>query len=151
MRENERLHRTSDRHRLRGCRRRAFCARYRWNRKTYFISNFGGVVRSDFGLSHSANGTCYSAGTLASACVLLWAGRLIDRKSLTAFSLGVIGGLAIAVTVMAGAIGALGLTLAFFALRFFGQGLMTHAAMTAMAAIFSAERGRACRLRHWAM
>jgi MFS family permease len=111
--------------------------------QTYFISIFGGVIRSDFGLSHSAYGSCYSAGTLASACVLLWAGRLIDRKSLTAFSLGVIGGLALATTVMAGVTGILSLTLAFFALRFFGQGLMTHAAMTAMGRYFSAERGRA--------
>lgn len=118
----------------------SFCSSFG---QTYFISIFGGLIRSDFGLSHSAYGTCYSAGTLSSACVLLWAGRLIDRKSLTVFSLGAIGGLAIAATVMAGVTGALSLTLAFFALRFFGQGLMTHAAMTAMGRYFSVERGRA--------
>jgi MFS family permease len=118
----------------------SFCSSFG---QTYFISIFGGLIRSDFGLSHSAYGTCYSAGTLSSACVLLWAGRLIDRKSLTVFSLGVIGGLAIAATVMAGVAGALSLTFALFALRFFGQGLMTHAAMTAMGRYFSAERGRA--------
>ena len=110
--------------------------------QTYFISIFGGLIRNDFGLSHGAYGTCYSIGTLASAGVLLWAGRLVDRQSLVTFSVGAIAGLAAAAALMAGASGALTLTLAFFLLRFFGQGL-THAAMTAMGRYFSAERGRA--------
>jgi sugar phosphate permease len=48
-----------------------------------------------------------------------------------------------AAALTAGASGALILTLAFFLLRFFVQGLLTHAAMTAMGRYFSAERGRA--------
>ena len=118
----------------------SFCSSFG---QTYFISIFGGLIRTDFGLSHSAYGTCYSAGTLASACVLLWAGRLVDRKSLTVFSVGAIVGLAAATAVMAGVTGVISVTFAFFALRFFGQGLLTHAAMTAMGRYFSAERGRA--------
>ena len=111
--------------------------------QTYFIAIFGGLIRSEFGLSHAVYGTCYSAGTLASAGVLLWAGRLIDTRSLASFSAGAVVGLAIATVLMASAAGVLTLGIAIFASRFFGQGLMTHAAMTAMGRYFAAERGRA--------
>jgi MFS family permease len=118
----------------------AFCSGFG---QTYFISIFGGAIRADFGLDHTVYGSCYSAGTLTSAFVLLWAGRLIDRWSLMLFSLAAVGGLALAAGVMSVSQGALGLAVAFFMLRFFGQGLMSHAAMTTMGRYFSAERGRA--------
>jgi MFS family permease len=80
---------------------------------------------------------------LASACALLWAGRLIDRKPLAVFSAAVLIVLAAAMIGLTLVSGWLGISLAFFALRFFGQGLSTHAAITAMGRYFSAERGRA--------
>jgi MFS family permease len=111
--------------------------------QTYFMSIFGGLIRSDFALDHSTYGLCYSIGTLSSAVVLLWAGKLVDRISLKAFSLGTIAGLACATFVMGHIAGVIGLAIAFFLLRFFGQGLMIHSAMTAMGRHFAAERGRA--------
>ncbi len=111
--------------------------------QTYFVSIFGGEIRRTFDLGHAAFGTCYAIGTLASAAVLIWAGRLIDRRSLLAFSIAVIAGLALACAVMASVTGVVSLTLAAFGVRLFGQGLMTHAAMTAMGRYFEAERGRA--------
>lgn len=111
--------------------------------QTYFIAIFGGALRNELALSHGAYGSCYAAGTLASACALLWAGRLIDRKPLAAFSAAVLCGLSAAMIGLTLVSDWLGISLAFFALRFFGQGLSTHAAMTAMGRYFSAERGRA--------
>jgi MFS family permease len=111
--------------------------------QTYFISIFGGLIRDEFALSHASFGTLYSTGTLLSAFVLMWAGRLIDRLPLLTFSSFAIAGLTLSTVVMRSASGWLTLILAFFCLRFFGQGLMTHAAMTAMARHFTAERGRA--------
>lgn len=111
--------------------------------QTYFVSVFGGAIRSDLNLDHTAYGACYSAGTLLGGCVLIWAGRLIDRVSLPLFSMVAVGGLAFATLSLSFAQNVLGLALAFLLLRFFGQGLMSHAAITTMARNFSAERGRA--------
>lgn len=111
--------------------------------QTYFISIFGGAIRTDFGLDHGSYGLSYSVGTLASGCMLLWFGRLIDRVSLRTYSLAAVLGLAIATLAMSVASGVVALTCVFFLLRFFGQGLMSHAAITTMARYFTAERGRA--------
>jgi MFS family permease len=111
--------------------------------QTYFISIFGGLIREEFALSHASFGGLYSIGTLTSAFVLMWAGRLIDRRPLVVFASCAIAGLAMSTTIMAVAAGPVGLVAAIFCLRFFGQGLMTHSAMTAMARYFTAERGRA--------
>lgn len=111
--------------------------------QTYFISIYGGAIRTDFGLDHAAYGSAYSMGTLVSGCCLLWFGRYIDRTPLWLFSLVAILGLAFGTVFIGFADGFAGLTLAFLLLRFFGQGLMTHASMTTMGRYFSAERGRA--------
>lgn len=111
--------------------------------QTYFISIYGGVIRADFGLDHASYGAAYSMGTLVSGCLLFWSGRLIDRFPLWLFSLVAVLGLALGTFFIGFAQGAAGLTLAFFLLRFFGQGLMAHAAITTMGRSFSAERGRA--------
>ena len=66
---------------------------------------------------------------------------LIHHKPLAVFSAAVLGGLAAAMIGLTLVSGWLGISLAFFALRFFGQGLSTHAAMTAMGRYFSAELG----------
>ena len=59
------------------------------------------------------------------------------------FSAAVIVGLAVACFVMAGAVNALTLFLAFFLLRLTGQSLMIHVEATATARAFDRERGRA--------
>ena len=118
----------------------AFCSGFG---QTYFISIFGGAIRGELALEHTTYGSCYSAGTIASAVVLLWGGRLIDRVDLRLFSIAAAIGLACATAIMSVSEGVIGLTVAFFALRFFGQSLMSHSAMTTMGRHFHAERGRA--------
>lgn len=111
--------------------------------QTYFVALFGGVIRADFGLGHGTYGSSYAIGTAASATVLMWAGRAIDRVTLTAFSVASLTGLALATLLMSAVGSVLGLVMAFFALRLFGQGLTTHAAITAMGRYFTTMRGRA--------
>ena len=111
--------------------------------QTYFVSLFGGELRATFGLSHGDLGALYSLGTLASAGALVWIGRLIDRVDLRLFSTLVCIGLAAASLLLAAAPSVLFLGLAFFALRLFGQGLMTHTAYTSMARAYTAGRGKA--------
>ena len=120
--------------------------------QTYFIALFGGEIRQTFGLSDGEFGAIYSTGTLASAAVLVWLGRLIDRVPLNAFAAATLLGLALLCLFMgfagalAGAWGAVALFPAIFGLRLFGQGLSSHTAIVTMGRSFHAERGRAVSL-----
>ena len=111
--------------------------------QTFFVSLFSAEVRAALDLSHGGFGTLYSLGTLASAALLIFGGRQIDHWPLVLFAGTVLGGLAVGCLAMSVAESAVGLALAIFALRFFGQGLSSHASLTAMARYFERERGRA--------
>ena len=114
--------------------------------QTFFIGVFGPDLRAEFGLSHGDWSLVYMAGTLASALVLPWSGRLIDRLDLGVFTVAVFVGLAAAcfVTATAGHIALL--VFAVFLLRQFGQGLMSHTSVTSMVRYFDADRGKAISL-----
>ena len=114
--------------------------------QTFFIGVFGPGLREEFGLTHGAWGLVYMAGTLASALVLPWSGRLIDRIDLRVFTAAAFIGMAAAcfVTATAGHVSVL--VLAIFLLRQFGQGLMTHTSVTTMVRYFDADRGKAISL-----
>ena len=111
--------------------------------QTYFIALFAGHLKADLGLSEGGFGSLYTAGTLASAALLMWAGRLADDYPIRWLGFGVLSGLAIVSLGMAGVSSALMLAFVFFGLRFFGQGMLTHIAMTAMGRWFDRKRGRA--------
>ena len=111
--------------------------------QTFFISVFAGEIRTAFDLSHAGWGSIYAVATTSSAVVMVWAGSLTDRFRVRHIGLGVLIGLALAAASMAW-IGELWMLIAaIFLLRLFGQGLMGHAAMVAMARWFVATRGRA--------
>ncbi|MBS0002954.1 MAG: MFS transporter [Thioalkalivibrio sp.] len=111
--------------------------------QTFVLSLFGGEWREAFGLSHGQLGLAYSAATLASAVLLISAGRLVDHLPLRRMVIFVLLGAAMGSAALAAAPGVLGLVLGFFLLRFFGQGLMTHTAQTAVARSFGRHRGKA--------
>ena len=111
--------------------------------QTFVLSLFGGEWREAFGLSHGQLGLAYSAATLASAVLLISAGRLVDHLSLRQMVTFVLIGAALGSAALALAPGVLGLVIGFFLLRFFGQGLMTHTAQTAVARAFNRNRGKA--------
>ena len=111
--------------------------------QTFFISLFSGEIRAEFGLSDGDFGSLYSLGTLSSAAVLLWVGRLIDRVALPVFAAGVLAGLAATCLAMGLNPGTAVLPAVIFGLRLFGQGLSSHCAIVAMGRYFEAARGRA--------
>ena len=111
--------------------------------QTYFISLFGGDIRASFDLSHGQFGWIYSAMNIASAVTLIWLGKLADRKGLALLSAATLCGLAAATLAMSAAGSLVVLAGALFGLRLFGQGMLGHIAMTAMARWFTAQRGRA--------
>lgn len=111
--------------------------------QTFFISLFAAEIRTDFSLSHGEWGAIYSAGTFASAIVMIWAGGLSDR--FRARSLGPIILVLLALSCLAMAVNPVwwGLFAVVFALRFTGQGMTSHIAIVAMSRWFSTTRGRA--------
>ncbi len=114
--------------------------------QTFFVGVFGPGLRAEFGLGHGDWSLVYMAGTLASALVLPWSGRLIDRLDLRVFTVAVYIGLAAACFVMVIAEHVALLVIAVFLLRQFGQGLMSHTSVTSMVRYFDANRGKAISL-----
>ena len=114
--------------------------------QTYFISGSIAEWQAIFDLSHGQIGRIYMFATLGSALCLPFLGRLVDVIPAHKMLVLVIPVLA-AATLMAGyASSVLMLITAIFLLRLFGQGMMTHMALTATGRWFSAERGRAVSL-----
>lgn len=114
--------------------------------QTFFISLFSGEIRGSFELSDGEFGAIYMAGTLASAVTLIGLGKTLDRFSISAVSLCVICALAIACLGMSFVNSWVLLLIVIYALRLFGQGMMTHTSQTAIGRWYDADRGRAISL-----
>lgn len=111
--------------------------------QTYFISLFAGGIREEFALSNGAWGGIYTIATVSSAALLIHIGRFADTMPLVRLSVIIILCYAAAALLMMSAVHVVMLAVAIFGLRFCGQGMMTHLAITAMARWFNANRGRA--------
>lgn len=111
--------------------------------QTYFVGIFGPAVQAEFALSHTAWGTIYMIGTLASAAVLPWSGKYIDRIDLRQYTSVLCAFIAFACLFMSQVSSAIMLVIAIFLLRHSGQGLMSHTAITSMGRYFHDHRGRA--------
>jgi len=111
--------------------------------QTYFIGIFGPEIRGTFQLTHTQWGGLYLLGTLASALVFPWSGRLIDRTDLRVYVAAVVAGLAVACVAISLASSLVMLVFAIFLLRHFGQALTSHASITSMARYMTHDRGKA--------
>jgi MFS family permease len=111
--------------------------------QTFFIALSSADIRSEFNLSHGDFGLIYSSATLASAGLLIWAGRKIDDMDLRYYTSFVCFGLALACLGMAGVQHAMWLIPMIFGLRFMGQGLLMHISAVSMARYFDQHRGKA--------
>jgi nitrate/nitrite transporter NarK len=101
------------------------------------------VIKTDFGLSAGQWGRAYLLGTLASGVLMIWPGVLTDHFRVRWLGAVVLVLLAMACVAMALAPAAWMLPFVVFALRFTGQGMVSHIAIVAMARWFVASRGRA--------
>jgi MFS family permease len=111
--------------------------------QTFYVAIFAGQFRSEFALTNGEFGSLYTLGTLVSAAALTVVGHTADRFPIRWLGALVLGGLAMAAVATGTAASPLMLGVAIFGLRFFGQGMSTHAAMTAMGRWFDRRRGRA--------
>ena len=114
--------------------------------QTWFISLFAGEIRAEFGLTDGEWGRLYTVATLASAIVMISRGALADTVPLSRLAPGVALLFAAAAAGMAFGPSVWVLGVAVFGLRFCGQGMFFHIAMTAMGRWFVATRGRAVAL-----
>ena len=114
--------------------------------QTYFISASVSEWQAAFGLSHGEFGRLYMFATLASALCLPIVGRLVDLVQPHRM-IAVVAFILAGAALLAGYASSLPvLVIAVFVLRLFGQGMMTHIALTTTGRWFVAERGRAVSL-----
>ena len=111
--------------------------------QTFFIGFFGDDIRESVGLSNEHYGYLYSGATVASALLLPFVGRLLDRWDLRVFASAVCLGLALSAWGMSQVQSVALLGLVLFGLRFFGQGLLSHTSSTSAARYFDSRRGLA--------
>ena len=111
--------------------------------QTFFISLFSGEIRNAFNLSHGMFGILYSVATLTSATLFFWLGKLTDQFNLTVLGLITLVILSGFSFLLSSAETLLILFLSLLGLRLFGQSMISHIAVTAMARWFSKKRGRA--------
>lgn len=111
--------------------------------QTFFVSLSAGGIRAEYGLSHGAWGSLYMLATLASAASLPLVGQSVDRYSVSRVTAATVIMLAAACFAMAWSTHVAVLLVVIYLLRLFGQGMMTHIAMTAMGRWYASNRGRA--------
>ena len=111
--------------------------------QTWFIALSADFIKKEYALSDGRWGGLYTLATLSSAALMFWQGSIVDRVRpryvaivTTCVFAFAAGWLAISTTVWE-------LVLAIFLLRFCGQGMFGHIAMTAIGRWFIAHRGRA--------
>jgi MFS family permease len=114
--------------------------------QTFFISVFVPAIGASLATGMADISFLYALATVASAIALPFIGRLIDRTDLVRYGLSVGLMLTLACAAIAAAAGPLSLLLGFFALRLFGQGLMSHTGVTSAARYFQEDRGKALAL-----
>ncbi|MGI9307786.1 MAG: MFS transporter [Gammaproteobacteria bacterium] len=114
--------------------------------QTYFISASVAEWQAAFQLSHGEFGRLYMFATLASAACLPYVGKFLDDVQAHRMLVLVIPVLAGAALLAGFATALPVLLVAIFLLRLFGQGMMTHIALTSTGRWFVAQRGRAVSL-----
>lgn len=111
--------------------------------QTWFISLSARFIKDEYGLTDGSWGSLYTVATLSSAALMFWRGSAADFVPLGRLAMLTAGVFAVAAIAMglSRSIWLLGFSL--FLLRFCGQGMFGHIAMTAMGRWFVASRGRA--------
>lgn len=111
--------------------------------QTFFIGLFSADLQAHLGLDYGGFGSVYGAATLVSAFIILWAGVLIDRLRIGVYVGGVTALYILGCVLLSQVASVYALALALFLLRFSGQGLFSHIAVTVTARTFNRTRGRA--------
>lgn len=116
--------------------------------QTFLLSLYIPHIILEFDISQSLFSSIYAIATLCSGLTIIFAGKLIDRIPLIRFALLVIAGIILANTVAGLSANLIMLFAAFFLLRFFGQGLLSHTSITSVGRYFNRARGKALSIAY---
>lgn len=114
--------------------------------QSFFVSWFGNSFQETLDLSATSYGSAYSSATLLSGLLLMWIGGAIDKVALEKFIIFCTLGLSIAALTLWQTNHFSMLIIGLFLLRFFGQGLFPHTAITTMMKQFTVNRGKGVSL-----
>ncbi|MEO0550835.1 MAG: MFS transporter [Pseudomonadota bacterium] len=114
--------------------------------QTFFIGLSGEELRAKFDLTDGEFGGLYMIATIGSALTLPFLGRVLDHMPGWKVARFVIPSLAAACILLAVSPSLILLVVALYAVRLFGQGMMTHTAYTEIGRWYVANRGRATSL-----
>ncbi len=114
--------------------------------QTFLLSLYVPSIEGFLNISNTQFGSLYAIATIGSALTLPWLGSYFDKIELRPYSLGVTIGLALSLLLLSLSWNFFMVLIAFYGLRLFGQGLMSHTSISAMARYFSTHRGKAIGL-----
>ncbi|MCF8332090.1 MAG: MFS transporter [Bacteroidales bacterium] len=111
--------------------------------QTFLLSLYVPSIETLLNISNTEFGTIYAVATIGSALTLPWVGSYFDKMETQRYTLMVIAGLVVSLLLLSFSYHVIMVIVAFYGLRLFGQGLMTHTSVSGMARYFDADRGKA--------
>ena len=112
--------------------------------QTFYIALFNNDIKILYNLSDGEFGLVYALSTTLSALLIINFAKLIDFIDLRIYSFMITSGMFLAcLAFYFFSSNIIFLFIILFALRFFGQGAMTHAGITTMTRYFGKDRGKA--------
>src|SRR6056297_1420755 len=94
--------------------------------QTFLLSLYVPSIEELLNVSNTEFGTVYAVATIGSALTLPWIGGFFDKMSIKRYSIMVISGLFVSLLLLSFSYHVIMVIIAFYGLRLFGQGLMTH-------------------------
>lgn len=111
--------------------------------QTFLISLYIPSIEQLLGLSNTAMGSLYAGATVASALTLPYMGSRFDSMSLGKYMVMILMGLCIALLFLSFSSHIIMVGISLYLMRLFGQGLMSHTAVSTMTRYFDTDRGKA--------
>ena len=111
--------------------------------QSFFLGLFNSSIRDALSITHGQFGTIYASATLLSSLVIIWVGKKIDDIDVFKFGTFVTLLLSFSCYFFSKVSSVTFLFIAFFLMRFSGQGLMSHTATTTISRYFTKSRGKA--------
>jgi len=111
--------------------------------QTFLLSLYVPSIESFLSISNTEFGTIYAVATIGSAFTLPWIGGYFDKVETRRYTLIIIAGLFVSLLMLSFSYHVVMVIIAFYGLRLFGQGLMSHTSVSAMAKYFEKNRGKA--------
>ena len=112
--------------------------------QTFFIALFNDDIKNYYSLTDGQFGLIYALSTTLSSLLLINFAKLIDFIDLRIYSIIITTGLIITcISIYILPFNIFYLAIIILALRFFGQGAMTHAGITSLTRYFGKDRGKA--------